>query len=883
MLQVLVRKPKRNEVGVDACVAMPYGGALMAGIRSLQAVSIAAVLFSAVAGLIPGDVCAQGGEVDDNREVVERTIIDARKALGDGLPQVAAVKTSRLLEMKGLSGKDRTEVASLAVEAWIRAREGGRARQLMDENEVDDEAFWSAQALVLAGEFDAAAAAFGKYAEMGDKADDARLALAFVLMADGREGQARTELKEVRGSADPVIARCARLLFNELELVVGRSDSVLQRLSREEGGKIADVQYLRARGLLQLGEMAKAEALIRDLLTLPNIGVHMHDAAVVLGAESLLGQQKADEALRMLVQFLDKAQDSDFWHEAFELLNRCRVALHAEEQIPLAVANWVSVDTAPARRAYAIYWISRWLDASGRKAEALGMIEVFMQLHPGHRNESEAMRLAMRLNGELRADSRVLGLARLWRERYGGGGESLVDFITGGIFFARGDLIPALAAFRRSADTAENLAERRRALQNAAVTAVRAGEMAVYQTLLSQIEVTGAATDGAAPDGVPQGSAAASLELDRALQMAAQADAAAEVEIQKFISTHPEHPRWAEAQVARAELALLDVPPRVKDAAVSLQAAMQKKNLSAATRERIDYVTVWLREAEGNLQGVAEAGLAFLKQWPASTLADQVRMKAGEAFYRLQAFPDARTQFELLASEHPGSPYADAALFFAGKAAMELMTPEGLQRAIEIWGDLAEHGGPMAMTARFQQALAKRREGLEKDALSIIDTLLADKRIDEEMRMQAQCQRIELQLIMGREDPKLRESAAAAARALKDKPGLNYLWKGRIGALLTQAMQDLGRNPEALEACYDIVNAGIDNTSGPSNPAEFYWFYWAGFRAVTLLEASKQWEAAAKMAETLAKTAGDRAGEAKELATRIRMEHFLWDATPAAK
>jgi outer membrane protein assembly factor BamD (BamD/ComL family) len=536
----------------------------------------------------------------------------------------------------------------------------------------------------------------------------------------------------------------------------------------------------------------------------------------------------------------------------------------------------------PGRRAYAMFWISRWLDSSGRKAEALGMIEAFLQLHPGHRNESEAMRLAMKLHGEFRADARVLGLAQQWRQKYGGGGDSLVDFITGGIFFARGELVPALAAFRRSADMAGGLPERRRALHNAAVAAVRAGQMAVYQTLLSQIEVVGSA-DAETAKGSSEGSAAANLELDRALEMAAKADVAAEVEIQKFISAHPAHPRWAEAQVARAELALLDVPPRVKDAAVALQAAVQKKDISAATRERIDYVTVWLREAEENLRGAADAGLAFLKQWPASPLADQVRMKVGEAYYRLQDFPDARTQFELLASEHPGSQYADAAQFFAGKAAMELMTPEGLQRAIQIWGELAEHAGAFAATARFQQALAKRRVGLEKEAMSIIDTLLADKTIDEDMRLQAGLQRIELQLVMGRSDPKQTESAAVAARALRDKPGLGYLMKGRSGALLTQALQDLGRNAEALESCYDIVNAGIDNVSGPANPAEFFWFYWAGFRAVTMLEAAKQWEAAAKMAEKLSQTAGDRAGEAKELATRIRMEHFLWDGKPSGQ
>lgn len=843
-----------------------------------------------VAMMVPwGCAMAQNAKQAAENPAVERGVIEARKALGDGLPQVAAVKATRLLETKGLSKKSLAEIAGVAVESWIRARDGARAKELLDKFEMENKPFWSAQAQVLLGDLNGAIETLGKWSEMGELADQAHLSLAYALMADGREGAARTELKELRTKPDSALARQARLLFNELELVAGRSDGVLQRLTHEDGGKSAEVQFLRARGLLQLGEAAKAETLVRDLLTLPGAGSGVHDAAVVLGCEAMLTQKRADEALRMLIQFLDKAQDSACWRESFELLNRCRSALRSGDQIPLAVTSWVGVDAVPERRAYAMFWLSRWLDEGGRKVEALGMIESFLQLHPGHRNESEAMRLAMKLNGELRADARVLDLAKEWRQQYGGGGDSLVDFISGGILFARGDLLPALAAFQRSADLATGLPERRRALHNAAVTAVKAGQMAVYQTLLGKIEVVGAAVEPEQGKGEnakeeasktvapAPGSAAASLELDRALQLAAEGDAGAELEIQKFISASPDHPRWAEAQVARAELALLDVPPRVKDAAVALQAAMQKTGITAATRERIDYVTVWLREAEENLRGVADAGLAFLKQWPASPLGDQIRMKAGEAYYRMQDFPDARTQFELLASEHPGSEYADAALFFAGKAAMELMTPEGLQRAIQIWGDLAEHGGPMAITARYQQALAKRRMGLEKEALSIIDTLLTDKNIDDDMRMQAQCQRIELLLVLGRVEPKQREIAAAAAQALREKGDLNYLWKGRIGALLTQALQDLGRSAEALEACYDIVRSGIDNTSGPANPAEFFWFYWAGFRAVAILESQKKWEPAAKMAETLAQTAGDRAGEAKELATRIRMEHFLWD------
>lgn len=880
-----------GRIAVEALRLPAYDGGIMAQAR--QRIGwLTTGICSLVLFLSGGEAWAQKGRKSGDGGLVARAIIEARKALGDGLPQVAAVKAQRLLGDKGVTEKEKRELVGIAVEGWIRARDGVRARDLLDHYKIDHQDFWTGHAQVLLGQLNDAVETFGKWQEMGELADHARLALAFALMADKREGMARSNLKELRSSSEPAIARQARLFFNELELVIGSDETVLQRLTREDGGKNAVVQFLRARGMFQLGDAAKAETVVRDMLALPDTGPVVHDAGVVLMCETLLTQKKADEALRTLTQFIDRAQDSAVWHESFELLNRCRAALRADGQIPLAVASWAGAEGVPERRAYAMFWLARWLDEAGRKVEALGMIESFLQLHRAHRNESEAMRLAMKLNGELRADSRVLDLAKEWRLAYGGGGDSLVDFISGGILFARGDLLPALAAFQRSADLATGLPERRRALHNAAVAAVKAGQMAVYQSLLAKIEVAGAPVieeeksgkagkGNAGKEGVPKaaegGSASASMELDRALQLAAEGDASAEVEIQKFISGNPEHPRWAEAQVARAELALLDVPPRVKDAGVALQAAMQKAGNNAAARERIDYVSVWLREAEGNLRGVAEAGLAFLERWPASPLVDQVHMKTGEAYYRMQDYPDARTQFELLARERPGSPYADTALFFAGKAALELMTPEGLQRAIQFWGELAEHGGPMAIHARYQQALAKRRVGQEKEALGIIDALLADTNIDDDMRLQAQCQRIELQIVLGRTEARQRESAVEAARALKRKPGLDYLWRGRVGALLTQVLQDMGRDAEALEACYDTVNAGIDSASGPANPAEFFWFYWAGFRAVNILESQKQWEAAAKMAETLAQTAGDRASEAKELATRIRMEHFLWD------
>jgi hypothetical protein len=104
---------------------------------------------------------------------------------------------------------------------------------------------------------------------------------------------------------------------------------------------------------------------------------------------------------------------------------------------------------------------------------------------------------------------------------------------------------------------------------------------------------------------------------------------------------------------------------------------------------------------------------------------------------------------------------------------------------------------------------------------------------------------------------------------------LSYKWHARAGYTLAVALNSAGQSMEALEACHDVVES--TGFSGPADPSEFRWYYRAGFLGIDLLEASKQWEAAARLAEKLSLSSGDRAAEAKERATKIRLEHFLWD------
>lgn len=817
----------------------------------------------------------------------DRDVNAARQAMADGCYDVAALKLRRLQARPNQGPKHRSIYASLLVETLVRDEKGEEALAAMNKEVIDDRPFWEGEARLLTGDYDRAVEVLSTYPADGPLAALATLDRAHALMGQGREAAARTLIKPLRSLPDIEIARHARLLFNELELGNDAPQVVLERLSNEGSGKDMAVQYLRARALLEQDDIPKAEAILRDLLSTDQLSELEHDAATILLSE-ILWHQRSPEGRKRLVAFINgfstgisERTDTEFWSEAFGLLDRIVAASRTDEALLTAALAWTADSTRPERQGYALFFVAQQLHKAGRDEYAIGFVEAIIQLQPKHPKASDAMRLAMQIHGARRCDTRVIELAELWRHDFGGGGESVVDFLLGMIRFSRGERDPAeyreaLTLFSKAADLEGDLARRRRALYNAAMCAIKAGQKVVLASLMTQLAQAAPAGDQGRKGG---DESAADVELDRALQLAGKMEPAAGDELAAFIKAHPPHPRWAEAQVALAEFSLLDVPPRIKPATEALDAASRSKH-DPALQERIDYVHLWLREATQDLPGVARAGLAFMDAWPNSSRLDEVRMKVGEAYYRLENFLNARTQFQLLVKNSPDSPYADTALYFAGKAAMKLGSvgsTEFLNAAIATWEELSQREGPLASAARQQQAIARRLQGNNPEAMKLLDDLLDNPQTQGDQRYGILCDKAELLVSMGRTDATRFDDAVKLLQSMLKDKDLPFAWSARAGVLLALSLKDQAHNTEALEACYDVVANGSNFLSQPSTPTEFQWFYRAGFLAVDLLKEGQKWEAAAKMAEKLAQTGGDRAKEAAEKATEIRLKHFLWD------
>lgn len=806
----------------------------------------------------------------------------ALSASKEGQHEVAAVRYERVLDERGLSKDERRRVEQRLVDALLRARLAERALERIEKlkkDELLEWGFYRGQALLMLKRYRDAELQLKDYLnEGGPYVDEARLALGKVIIAQGRESSGRRELQLASESKNPQLARWARLLWNESEMMLGRGEQVLKRL--EEEGDSYEVQFLKACVALQTGELKRAASGFRALgLTTARQGIRkpLRDAAEVRLAETYVKMDRRVDAERVMLHFISEDVES-IWHEpAFAILESVRT-----EQSPLTLGSydmWASDPRIPSRHALGLYYAALRRIPEGKIEEARDLLEKYFELYPAHERSNEVVRLLMSLHGMLRNDARVMELANEWRRRYGTGGEDMVDYLTAMVFFGRQEYDGAAELFKRAAERAHDMLVSNLAFFNRAVCGVKLGDEKMFRECLVELSKPEAMlpeSNARNLANVPRDQGA-HLLLERGLALAAARDVAAETTLQEFITKYPKHPRLVEAHLALAEYCLLSVPIRARTARMALDAAQELHDIPEKMQEALAYARLWLAEAEGNLAQVAEAGNAYLRNWTESSRRDEVRMKMAQAYYRLGDFAKAETEFEKVDQESPSSPYAETALFFAGKAAMNLPS-EGIERALTLWAEVVARKGPLAREAQRQQAMAKRRQGKEAEALPVIENLLSSKDLSVEERLHLSLERGELLELLGKNDEKRMNEAMEVFKSVANDQAGSYDIRARAGVMLSRGYRQLKRNIEALEALYQVVEEGLRLTSQRSlNSLEYVWFYRAGFTALDLLEEDNQWESAAKLADRMVTVGGDRAEEAQSRATGIRLKHFLWD------
>jgi TolA-binding protein len=570
------------------------------------------------------------------------------------------------------------------------------------------------------------------------------------------------------------------------------------------------------------------------------------------------GQRAA--AFATVYQLIDTAPDAAGARLAFLLLEQLVADGRAPADLPGRLSAWESK-----------------ADFAGREAAALFRPLIL----PGAEDVRETLRVLSGnlVHPDIREECR-LRLAELEPRPAGNGTESAkaeiaagslapdilnrLDFSEARATYRTRAFVEAARRFIELADTRIG-EERSRNLYNAAVSALQNDDGAAF-----------AAYEEALARNNPRSLSLADLSYLGGLYFAAKGDPLAFERLNTFTRENPDHPANVEAQLALAEIHLNQAPARPQ-AAREIFDGLRTRPLTLAQSERLDYTSIWVELTDNNAHELVRRAEEFIKDWPSSAYLPEVVMLLASEYYQLKNHAAAGGYFALVASRFPDSPYADTARFFDAAS-----SPAG-DGTIKKWRDLIAVDGAFTAESRHELGLLYLSIDRFAEARAEFDWLVGNLPADSALRFSAKADlgfAYYLEALAEDKDPVKLEEAANVFAALSGNAGAPAFWRFNAAVRRGKCLEALGRNSIALEIYRSIVD---ERKTDPAEPEgglplqEIEWVFRAGFAAIDILTAEKNWAGAINIADTLSGKSGPRAIEATRLAERLRLKHWVWD------
>jgi outer membrane protein assembly factor BamD (BamD/ComL family) len=789
----------------------------------------------------------------------------AVRPLNEGVPQVAVMRLREVLK-RALTPADKKIAGAKLGEALLAAGEAGEALKVLEDPALQDlpgVLFWRAQALAALQRWSEALPFYQEAAAQTPSPFRTRALFgqAEALRALQRFEDALQLFGQLLG--DPQWND--RVQLRSIELLLEKRDNSGARriLDKARPAALADKKekrYLQGRLEAQLNHHERAIELYQTILRRPEGATRAVLVATLCAmAESHLQLQTPEAGDDGLEDFIEHHPTDPELATIFEKLDQVYRVEHQPSTQELS--RW-SNDPAQPRRAFAQWRLAQAELRAGRRETALRVFEKlrderarFPALAPAlfelaqwkieDRHFDEALAI---LN-----DAMTLSPTPVWAER--------ITLLGARAHYQARRFDKAAETFERVANDYPSL--RRDSLFNASLAWLQQNDKDRFLTDAKEL------TNGGANDETR-----AALLLEEGLTQAAQGNNAAGQTIENFLRQFPRHKRASEAWVALAEIAFHAAPPRFDETRKDLERA-RNSGPDPAAAERADYLAVWLEDAapESDPAKVIAAATEFLRKYPASSFASDVRMKLAETYYRRQDFANAQTHFQILAQENPRGLFTERALFFAAKSAIQSMAAQSLDRALVLLDEVVKKNGELKWPARNQQAAIERKLGKNQDATTLYDEVLQGNAKPAEKR-EALCGKGDIFYEAGeanRENYRRAIEMYDQLAAQKDAP---IYWRNQALFKKGICLEKLGDRENALAVFYKI----IEEETRPDRPQrEFFWYYKAGFNAARLLEDDSKWQPAAVVYQKLASAGGGRSDEAKSRLSRLRLEHFLWD------
>jgi len=791
-------------------------------------------------------------------------LTEAARPMEEGVPQVAVMRLRALLSGDLAAEERRTASAKLG-EALLAAGEAEEALQVLQDPALETlpaTRFCRAQALATLGRWTEAHSIYQLLAAEVTSPFRSRAILgqAEALRALGQPDEALQVFALL--FSDPQAKDRAGL--RSVELLLEKKDTAGARrlLDKTRPTALADKKekrFLQGRLEAQLNHRERALELFQTILRRPE-GASRSVLIATLCAvgETSLRLKSPDTGDDALEDFVEHHPTDPELPTLFRKLDQ----LYRAERTPSnqELRRWAN-DPLQPRRALAQWYLARSELRAGRRDNALRIFGELRGAHP----QLAALAEGLFEFAQLELDNQrfdealaVLEDARALRpdpallER--------INLLAGRAHYGARHFEAAAQTFETVAQTSPSLASD--SFFNASLAWLQVSDHTRFLADYRQVGQTGGNEE-----------VRGDLLLEEGLTEASQGNKKATETLQTFLREFPHHKRVGEAWVALAELAFHSVPPNFEAARKNLAHAAENEPNDAA-RERADYLIIWIEDTAPNADAAKVIGFAsqFLQKHPMSPLVSDVRMKLAETYYRQQDFPNAQTQFQILAQENPRAGFTEKALFFAAKSAMQSMGAQSLDRALILLDEVVKKNGELKWAARNEQAVIERKLGKSQDAATLYDEVLQGAAKPEEKR-EALCGKGDILYESGPAERENYKRAIEAYDQLATQKDVPPHWRNQALFKKGVCLEKLDDKDNALATFYKI----IEEESRPDRQREFFWYYKAGFNAARLLEDESKWQPAAVVYQKLVSAGGARSDEAKSRLNRLRLEHFLWE------
>jgi tetratricopeptide (TPR) repeat protein len=787
---------------------------------------------------------------------------EAVQAETEGIPEVSVTKLRQFLAGNP-SGAEIKTAKLLLAKCLLQIRRPEEALTVLNDSSLSsaEAQQLKAETLLRTRHWNEAVGLFKEILSSAGSDANARLGLAEAELRKGESDQALATLQPLlENGTNPdssAILMTAEIELNRANL--DRATQLLTRLSSENDTEQLQKQCLLGQIAFQAGKLEEAETAFNQVISArQGLTARLLAIAQLSLARISMQQQEFDEAESVMVKAITDQSRSIMLPELFETL----YSVYALEQSPTLtpLIRWSQEDPQEVgadRPAFALYYLGKLQLRSDSKAKGETTLRRLIKDYPTHRLAGLATVAVARLKIDQGAADQAVPLLARWlaNESNRRAAERVqIEETLADAYFQEGKFSEAQELYFQLAGP--DSPNRPRFLYGAAICALRSGDRQHYETAVRELS--------GSPDNQ---TLLGNLEIARATIEARTGQTGADTTLRHFLANFPDHPQVPEAHLLLAEIAFTELPPNHTTARNELRQISVSSPETAENKARLNFF-VLADDPQQSIGAVARAAQDFIQQYPESAARAEVRLKLGEVYFRQNDYPNAQTQFELVAEQQPDSPLVETALFLAGEAARKSLNPSSVDRAVDLFEEVYKLDGPLRFQARLEQALTKRQIQQEKEAIVLLDDLLMQN-ISPEIRCEALEAKGEAQFSLGAKDKSQYEAALktfdSLAAAETDSPD----WRQSALYRKAKCLEQLGKTDEALATLYDVLNAG-------GNKSDEFWFFRAGFDAAELLETRRAWASAAAVYEKLTAIPSPRSEEAKNRLERLRLEHFLW-------